>query len=125
MPVRRIHLVLLVEDDHELHDAMAAILEAEGYRVLGAFDGEEAIDRLRDGARPCVVVLDLRLPRKDGLQFRAEQLADPELAAIPVIAYSGDARLAEAATAFGVRHWFRKPIDFGAMLEVIAGYCPE
>jgi two-component system response regulator MprA len=123
--MRRIHVILLVEDDRELHDAMAAILEAEGYRVIGAFDGVEAIERLRDGARPCVVVLDLMLPRKDGLQFRAEQLGNPELAAIPVIAYSGDARLAEAAAAFGVHHWFRKPIDFGAMLEAIARYCPD
>ena len=118
-------MILLVEDDRELHAAMTAILEAEGYRVIGAFDGVEAIERLRDGARPCVVVLDLMLPRKDGLQFRTEQLADPALAAIPVIAYSGDARLAEAATAFGVHHWFRKPIDFGAMLEAVARYCPD
>jgi len=123
--MRRMHSILLVEDDRELHAAMTAILEAEGYRVIGAFDGEEAINRLHEGARPSVVVLDLMLPRKDGLQVRAEQLADPALAAIPVILYSGDAGLAEAATAFRVRHWFRKPIDFGAMLEAIAYYCPD
>jgi two-component system response regulator MprA len=123
--MRRLHSILLVEDDQELHGAMTAILEAEGYRVIGAFDGEEAITRLREGARPSVVVLDVMLPRKDGLQFRAEQLADPALAAIPVIAYSGDAHVAEAARTLRVRHWFRKPIDFGAMLETIAVYCPE
>ena len=123
--VRRIHAILLVEDDRELHGAMRAILEAEGYRVIGAFDGEEAITRLREGARPSVIVLDLMLPRKDGLQFRAEQLADPGLAEIPVIAYSGDAHLSEAARTLRVRHWFQKPIDFGAMLEAISVYCPE
>jgi len=123
--MRRIHTILLVEDDRELHGAMTAILDAEGYRVIGAYDGEEAMDRLREGARPSLVLLDLMLPRKDGLQFRAEQLADGRLAEIPVIAYSGDARLAEAATALRVRHWFRKPIDFGVMLEVIGRYCPE
>jgi|SRR6267142_6599130 len=123
--MRRIHTILLVEDDRELHGAMTAILDAEGYRVIGAYDGEEAMDRLREGARPSLVLLDLMLPRKDGLQFRAEQLADTRLAEIPVIAYSGDARLAEAATALRVRHWFRKPIDFGVMLEVIGRYCPE
>lgn len=104
---------------------MTAILDAEGYRVIGAYDGQEAIDRLREGVRPSVVLLDLMLPRKDGRQFRAEQLADPRLASIPVIAYSGDARLAQEASALKVRHWFRKPIDFGVMLEVIATYCPE
>src|SRR5690349_17400539 len=118
--MRRIHCVLLVEDDVELHEAMTAILDAEGYRVVGAHDGREAITRLRDGVRPSVIVLDLRLPRMDGAQFRAAQLADPGLAGIPVIAYSGDAAIADAARTLRVDHWFRKPIDFGALLEAIA-----
>jgi len=123
--MRRIHSVLLVEDDAELHEAMAAILDAEGYRVIGARDGQEAIDRLREGVRPSVIILDLMLPRKDGRQFRAEQLADPRLAEIPVIAYSGDTRVADAARDLRVRHWFSKPVNFGAMLEAIATFCPD
>ena len=124
-PMRRIHSVLLVEDDRELHEAMTAILDAEGYRVIGAYDGQQAIDRLREGVRPSVILLDLMLPVKDGRQFRAEQLADPRLAAIPVIAYSGDDRVADAARALRVKHWFRKPVNFGAMLEAVAAYCPD
>jgi two-component system chemotaxis response regulator CheY len=123
--MRRIHSILLVEDDRQLYKAMRDILDAEGYRVIGAFDGQEAIDRLREGARPSVILLDLMMPRKDGYQFRAEQLADPLLASIPVIAYSGGKEVAEAVTALGVQHWFRKPIDFGALLEAIAVYCPD
>jgi len=123
--MRRIHSVLLVEDDRDLHEAMAAILDAEGYRVIGAYDGQAAIDRLRDGVRPSVIVLDLMLPRKDGRQFRAEQLADPRLADIPVIAYSGDAGVAQAATELRVRYWFRKPVNFSALLEAIANFCPD
>ena len=123
--MRRIHSILLVEDDRDLHEAMAAILDAEGYRVIGAYDGQAAIDRLRDGVRPSVIVLDLMLPRKDGRQFRAEQLADPRLADIPVIAYSGDAGVAQAAAELRVRYWFRKPVNFGALLEAIASFCPD
>jgi two-component system, chemotaxis family, chemotaxis protein CheY len=123
--MHRIHSILLVEDDRQLHHAMRDILDAEGYRVIGAFDGQEAIDRLREGARPAVILLDLMMPRKDGYQFRAEQLADPRLAAIPVIAYSGGKEVADAATALQAKHWFRKPIDFGALLEAIAVYCPD
>jgi two-component system, chemotaxis family, chemotaxis protein CheY len=123
--MRRIHSILIVEDDPDLQEAMAVILDAEGYRIIAAGDGQEAIDRLRDGARPSVIVLDLMLPRKDGRQFRTEQLADPRFAAIPVIAYSGDARVAETARALRVQHWFQKPVDFGALLEAIASYCPE
>jgi CheY-like chemotaxis protein len=124
-PMRRIHTVLLVEDDTELHEAMTAILDAEGYRVIGAYDGQEAIDRLREGVRPSLILLDLMLPRKDGRQFRAEQLADPRVAGIPVIAYSGDAAVANTARALQVRHWFRKPIEFGPFLETVARYCPD
>ena len=123
--MRRIHSILLIEDDVELHEAMAAILDAEGYRVIGTFDGQEALDRLRDGVRPSVILLDLMLPRKDGRQFRAEQVADPGLADIPVIAYSGDLRVAQIARELRVRHWFQKPINFGALLEAIASYCPD
>jgi len=123
--MRRIHSILLVEDDRELHEAMAAILDAEGYRVIGAYDGQAAIDRLREGVRPSVIVLDLMLPRKDGRQFRAEQLADPQLADIPVIAYSGDTGVAKAAANLHVRYWFRKPVNFGALLGAIASFCPE
>ena len=123
--MRRIHSILLVEDDRALHRAMTDILDAEGYRVIGAYDGQEAIDRLREGAHPSVILLDMMMPRKDGFQFRAEQLADPRLAAIPVIAYSGGAELSGAADTLRVQHWFRKPIDFGLLLEAIAVYCPD
>ena len=118
-PMRRIHSVLLVEDDRELHEAMTAILDAEGYRVIGAFDG------LREGVRPSLILLDLMLPVKNGCQFRAEQLADPRFAAIPVIAYSGDTRVAHTARDLRVEHWFQKPVNFGAMLEAVAKYCPD
>ena len=123
--VRRIHRILLVEDDVVLHEAMRHILDAEGYRVVGAYDGQEALDRLRRGLVPSLIVLDLMLPRKDGQQFRDEQLADPALARIPVIAYSGDYRIAEKAAALQVQHWFEKPVDFGRLLEAIALYCPD
>jgi two-component system chemotaxis response regulator CheY len=123
--MRRIHCVLLVEDDRQLHEAMRHILEAEGYRVIGAFDGEEALERLRRGQRPSCIVLDLMLPRKDGHAFRREQLADLDLADIPVIAFSGDERIAERAQTLGVRHWFRKPVDVGQLLEAIGTYCPD
>ena len=123
--MRHLHAILLVEDDVELHRAMQHILDAEGYRVVGAFDGQEALDRLRRGFVPCVILLDLRLPRKDGRQFRKEQLADPKLAAIPVIAYSGDDRVAETARELGVHHWFKKPVNFGTLLEAVASYCPD
>jgi hypothetical protein len=65
------------------------------------------------------------LPVKNGCQFRAEQLADLRFATIPVIAYSGDTRVADTARELRVEHWFQKPVNFGAMLEAVAKYCPD
>ena len=116
--------ILIVEDETKVSSFVARGLTAERFAVDVAADGEAGLELATTYAYD-LIILDLMLPRKDGLQFRAEQLADGRLAEIPVIAYSGDARLAEAATALRVRHWFRKPIDFGVMLEVIGRYCPE
>jgi two-component system response regulator MprA len=123
--MRRIHTVLVIEDDAVLNEAMRAILEAEDYRAVGVRDGQEALERLRGDFAPCLILLDIGLPRKDGRAFRREQLADARLAKIPVVAYSGDERIAQVARELKVDHWFQKPVDFGALLEMVSRYCPQ
>jgi len=59
--------ILLVDDEPTLIEALAYNLSKEGYRVITAADGMQALDRARDGA-PDLVILDLMLPRKDGLE---------------------------------------------------------
>ena len=56
--------------------------------AVGAENGRVALSRLRAGLRPCLILLDLIMPEMDGLQFREAQLADPELASIPVLVCS-------------------------------------
>ena len=80
--------ILLVEDDPELREALALVLESDGYVVVTAADGVEALERLHDRLRPRVIVLDLMLPVMDGFEFRVRQTEDPELAGIPVIVLS-------------------------------------
>jgi CheY-like chemotaxis protein len=80
--------ILLVEDDDLLRGAMKMVLEWEGYRVACAGDGREALDYLRGGERPSVILLDVMLPVLDGRQFRQEQRRDPDLAAVPVVVVS-------------------------------------
>jgi CheY-like chemotaxis protein len=82
-------LVLVVDDDLDAVEAIAAVLDANGYGVVKASNGEEALQRLRAGLVPSVIVLDLRMPGNDGWDFRAAQLHDTELAHIPVVIYSG------------------------------------
>jgi len=77
--------VLIVDDDVALVEALTDFLEYEGYGVATAADGLAALDQLRRGLRPCVILLDLMMPGMNGWDFRREQMKDDELEDIPVI----------------------------------------
>ncbi|HVT08740.1 MAG TPA: response regulator [Polyangia bacterium] len=79
------HTVLVIEDDSDVRNALAELLSTEGYDVSLTADGGEALEKLRGGLRPSVILLDLMMPNVDGWDFRRAQLDDPSLAAIPVI----------------------------------------
>ncbi len=64
--------ILVVEDDQALNDAYQAILSSVGYDVVTAFNGQEALDELRDMKSPDVILLDLRMPVLDGVGFLRE-----------------------------------------------------
>ena len=90
------------------------LLEREDYRVDCAGDGEEALDLLRRGERPALILLDARMPGCDGWCFRAEQRADPDLADIPVVVISG-----ADASALGAAGHLRKPFEPTELLEQV------
>ena len=70
--------VLVVEDDQEVRDAIAEVLEDSEYKPLPAANGAEALERLRTATpQPCVILLDVMMPTMDGWQFRAAQQSDP------------------------------------------------
>ena len=115
--------VLIVEDDDDTRDAMQALLEAQGYGVQAAVHGADALAQLRNGLRPCVILLDLMMPVMDGFEFRTAQLADPGIADIPVIAYSGHYDVAKNAARLGTVAYFQKPIDFETLISLVAVHC--
>ena len=81
--------ILVVEDDPDVRQELADILEEAGYSYDVAADGNQALLRLAQEPRPELILLDLVLPDLDGWQFRAAQLSAPDLAEIPVLAMSG------------------------------------
>jgi signal transduction histidine kinase len=83
--------ILVVEDDPQILAIVSLLLEDEGYEIVTASDGKQALARLRDGPNPDLIILDLMLPALDGWEFRTIQRADPDLARIPVLAVSADA----------------------------------
>src|SRR4029077_11840087 len=103
MPVPRpSRPVLLIDDNEDVRVSMQTLLELDGYRVIAACEGEDALTKLRGGLDPCVILLDMLMPGKDGLQFRAEQLSDPQFSTIPTIAYSANPGLEGKAVLLGL-----------------------
>ena len=78
--------VLIVDDDQEFREALVEIVRDQGFEVETATSGMQALDKLRWGLRPCVVLLDMQMAVMTGWDFRSEQTRDATLAKIPVIA---------------------------------------
>jgi CheY-like chemotaxis protein len=118
------HVLLLVDDDCDLRESLAALLRAEGYDVVLAEGGDEALGHLRRGLEPCLILLDLMMPHTNGWEFRAEQLRDPILARFPVAVLSGDGQVREKARQLGVAGHLSKPPDIDRLLKLVAAHCP-
>jgi CheY-like chemotaxis protein len=84
------HSVLVVDDEPSVRALFVDALEEAGHRVEVAGDGAQALERLRRGAAPCVVLSDLRMPRMDGFELSRAAGRDPQLSAIPVVVMTGD-----------------------------------
>jgi len=111
--------ILVVDDNPQVLEGMRALLEHDGYRVQVASSGRAALSLLRSGELPGLVILDLAMSGMDGWDFRAEQLRDARLAAIPVIVASADP-LAPLAQNMGVSAVMAKPVDPKKLLEAVA-----
>ncbi|HTU92861.1 MAG TPA: response regulator [Gemmataceae bacterium] len=112
--------ILLVEDDEIVRRAIQMVLEWEGYQVVCASNGQEALDALRRGSCPSLILLDIMMPVLDGEQFRQEQLNDPRFCSIPVIVVSA-ASFAEAVSA---AHHIQKPFEVQELLDAIHAQVP-
>jgi CheY-like chemotaxis protein len=88
------HSVLVVDDDASVRSLYVDALESSGHQVAIAIDGADALDRLRTGSHPCVVLTDLRMPRMDGFELSSAVAHDPHLASIPIVVVTGDHILA-------------------------------
>lgn len=119
----RSHEVLVVDDNDDVRDAFITLLTMHGYGAVGASSGIMALRQLRDGFRPCVVLLDLRMPEMDGWTVWAKMHAEPALASIPVVMVSGDPEQSRRAEVLGMRNFVRKPIDADRLLATVARFC--
>jgi two-component system, chemotaxis family, chemotaxis protein CheY len=114
----QLEAILVVDDDPEVRESMSLFLDAKGYSVLEAKNGQEALEVLKRAPRfPCLVVLDLFMPVLDGQGFLEHRAQDPFLRVIPVIVISGndksDVPLEDVAA------YLSKPVKPDRLVEIL------
>ena len=109
--------ILVVDDNPQDNEFLSEALRHEGYNVVSAFDGEEAIDKIKE-SRPFAITLDMNLPKKNGWQVLEELKNSPETRDIPVIVVSV-AEDKEAAEWLGAIDYVNKPVDRNKLFEAL------
>lgn len=113
--------ILIIEDDTDIRETFREVLELEGYKVLTAANGKDAIDRA-DPAQPvALILLDLMMPVMNGWEFLESRKNSPSLADVPVV----------VVTAAGARpekipqasETIKKPVEIDTLIDAAARYC--
>src|SRR4051812_42325164 len=107
--------VLIVDDTPEIREAFKFCLELEGFQVLTAGDGAEALETLKSKT-PGVILLDMNMPRVDGLEFLSRRSRIPE---IPVIAASANPEFKEEALRRGATLFLNKPLGADVLISAV------
>lgn len=120
----QIPLVMVVDDSITVRRVTQRLLVREGYRVVMAADGLQALEKLQDEL-PAVVLSDIEMPRMDGFDLARNIRADTRLQSLPIIMITS--RIAEKhrehAKELGVNHYLGKPYSEEELLSLVKGYC--
>jgi CheY-like chemotaxis protein len=114
--------VLVVEDDEATLEAVAELLEGEGVSVCKARNGREALERLRQGAVPGLMIVDLMMPVMDGWELCRRIAADEGLAGIPIAIVTAAAAIGRMPVRRNDAGFFTKPVNYRHLLEVVRRY---
>ena len=101
--------ILCCEDNKEVAMMVSVVLEdLPGVTVANVGNGQEALDYLRAYPETGLLILDLRMPKKAGVEFLQEHQNDPVIKNVPVVLLSGDITLSDVAKQFGIEHYIEK-----------------
>jgi len=123
--VAEVHLptVMVVDDSLTVRKITSRLLAREGYQVILAKDGVDALEQLLD-VTPDVILSDIEMPRMDGFDFVRNLRADENLKSLPVIMITSRTADKHRNYAFeiGANHYLGKPYDEDELLRLVAGY---
>lgn len=114
--------ILLVDDERDIAELTKLRISAMGYRVILAFDGEEALEKIKT-ERPNLILLDVKMPKLDGYQVCKKVKSDEELKDIPIIIFTASSchilEMSDRALALGAASCVKKPFDAKELLRDI------
>lgn len=111
--------VLVVEDDKDIRASVMEVLEDAGFLTGSAANGAEALESLRAGPRPDLILLDLMMPVMDGFAFREEQKKNASWAGIPVVIMSADGNITAKRERAGTAGYIKKPLDIVDLIQIV------
>ena len=111
--------ILVVDDDEAVRVSVGTLLEEEGYAVVTAADGRDALARLQENNGICLILLDLAMPVMDGWEFLAQREANVPRG-IPIVLLSGLPFIGDAP---GVTDFLTKPINSVRLLDCVNRLC--
>jgi two-component system cell cycle response regulator DivK len=117
--------VLLVEDFEDSRFSLSKLLEIEGYEVVEAVDGAQAVD-LALSAKPDLILMDLSLPVIDGLSATRKIRQNEAMIGVPIIALSAHdiSDFRGKSKDAGCTDYITKPVDFNTLISMMSKYLP-
>lgn len=115
--------LLLIDDDADIREAIRVTLEDDGYDVVEAGDGREALEWLRSHPPPPVVLLDWNMAPMNGPQFMAEVSKEEALASLPIVVLTADTTALQKVKDHHYAGWLKKPFQLDELFAVVRRYC--
>ena len=112
--------ILIIDDEQIVHESIIDVLEDEGYEIFSAFNGEEGLT-LYSSHKPSLIILDLRMPGMNGIQFLEKLVVKPDDPfSVIVLTGHGDVEDMEKTYDLGIRSFLRKPFDIKELRKLVS-----
>ena len=117
--------VLVADDNDDVRETIVEALTSEGYFVMGARNGEDAIEKLKEMPAPTLILLDLMMPVMNGWEFLDAQSKDSKFAQHQIVTISAvnSTKTLEDTSSLDVQGFLQKPLTLGGLYSKVREFC--